>query len=290
MGVIDPRLLTGLLKMQRAYDRLLSVRASAIDQYNADKDALDARWQADLLPVMADLYWYPFRNGISEAPEDDASLRQWLKDRFRDASVVAALLALLRRYHQRAANLGGQAALDLLGINGAFNLTEEAYLHQLVERAEMLTTQGSEQSLIDTTVDDLSKALPAARQDDAGALLALGIYIATRAGQRTVLIERYERPWAVGRALDWTYAHNGLSHKMYDVNGIGCVRVCADWHGLVFTINQHSTLIPQHSGCDCIWSPVRYDGEVVGTPPVTVSVPDLPPWTPPATPWTGGTL
>lgn len=284
----DPRLTTGLRKMQRAYSGLLSTRDVAFDQYVADKEALDTRWQAELQPVLADLYWYPFRNGVSEAPEDADRLRQWLKDRLVDAATVAILLALLQRYHIQAVTLGGQTALNALGLDAVFSLTNETYLQELVDRAVMLTTQGSEVSLIDTTINDLAEALPVARASADGVLMALAAYIASRAAQRTVMIERYERPWGVANGLGWTYQHNGIAYVMYDVAGVGCPEVCAPDHGLVYPVNARGRSIPRHSGCDCIWSAVQYDGQRLGSPPVTVSVPGLQPWTAPAQVWTGG--
>lgn len=284
----DPRLVVGLRKMQRAYDGLRS--AAAIDQYNADKAALDTRWQAELSPVLQDLYWYPFRNGIGEAPDDAERLRQWLKDRLSDAAAVAILLALLTRYHLRAANLGGQTALNMLDLAGTFNLTNDAYVQTLADRATMLTSQGTEMSLIDTTIDDLATAIASIRQSAGNILVALAAFITARVAQRTVLIERNERPWGVGQGLAWTYTHNGVSHLMYDVNGVGCASTCAPDHGLVFPVSALGRQLPRHPGCDCIWSPVRYDGQSVGYPPVVVSVPGLQPWTPPATSWTGGAI
>lgn len=289
MHAVDRHLTTGLTRMQRAYDALLSERGAAIDRYNIKKTALDEEWQAELEPIMRDLYWYPFRNGLDEAPAGKRELRQWLKRKYSDdAAVIVVLLLLLQRYHRRAANLGGQTALDTLDIDAAFNLTNADYLQVMIDRAQMLVTQGSEQSLIDTTIDDLTEAVTAARKVETGILLALSAYIATRAAQRTVLIERYERPWAVNNALQWTQQNNGIRYHMYDVNGVGCVKICAEWHGRVFPLGGAPVRLPQHSGCDCIWSTVRYDGQVVGMPPVTVSVPGLPPWQPPALPWTGG--
>lgn len=279
----------GLRKMQRVYDGLRAT--AAIDQYNADKAALDTRWQAELSPVLQDLYWAPFRNGIGEAPTNEERLRQWLKDRLGAAAAVAILLALLTRYHLRAANLGGQTALNMLDLAGTFNLTNDAYLQTLADRAATLTSQGTEMSLIDTTVDDLATALPAARDSVAGVAVALALFITSRVAQRTVLIERYERPWAVARGLSWASQHNGISHLMYDKNLLACKEICEPWHGRVVTVGgANSSIIPQHPGCDCLWQPVRYDGQLLGSPPVTVSVPGLQPWQPPVTNWTGGAI
>lgn len=288
---IDSRLRAGLLKMQRGYRGLLSTRDAALDQYNADKEALDTQWQAELGPVMADLYWWPFRNGVDEAPAEEGQLRRWLEERFVDAAAVAVLLLLLQRYHRLAVNLGGQTGLNWLGLDATFSLTHEDYLQLLVDRATMLTTQATEQSLLDTTINDLAEALPAARQSETGVLLALAAYIASRAAQRTVWIERYERPWGVANGLNWAYQHNGIAYKMYDKNLLACKEICEPWHGRVVEVGgAYSTIIPQHPGCDCLWAPIRYDGQRLGNPPVTVSVPGLAPWSPPAQIWTGGAL
>lgn len=287
--VTDPRLTAGLRKMQRAYDGLRAT--AAIDQYNADKATLDARWQAELSPVLQDLYWHPFRNGINEAPTDGERLRQWLADRLSDAATVAILLALLTRYHLAAANLGGQTALNVLDLAGTFDLTNDAYLQTLADRATMLTSQGTEMSLIDTTIDDLATALPVARDSVAGVAVALALFITSRVTQRTVLIERYERPWGVANGLSWTFQRNGISYKMYDKNLLACKEVCEPWHGRVVVVNgPGSSIIPQHPGCDCLWQPIQYDGQLLGLPPVAVSVPGLQPWQPPATNWTGGAI
>ena len=270
--VTNPRLVAGLRKLNRAYDGLRAT--AAIDQYNTDKAALDARWQAELSPVLQDLYWHPFRNGINEAPTDGERLRQWLADRLSDAATVAILLALLTRYHLAAANLGGQTALNMLGLAGTFDLTNDAYLQTLADRATMLTDQGTEMSLIDTTIDDLATALPAARDSVAGSAVALATYIASRAFQRSVWIDRYERPWAVAQSLLWTFGNNGVTLLMYDINGEGCPTICAPLHGRTMPANAipAELQLPKHVGCDCIYTPV------------------LSGWTPPATNWTGGAI
>lgn len=285
----DHRLHTGLSKMLRAYDGLLTVRDAATDQYNEQKSILDAQWQAELEPVLSDLYWWPFRNGVNEAPEDEDKLRKWLQRRFEDAAIIAVLLALLQRYHIRAANLGGQYALNMLGINAVFNLTNSVYLDELAQRAELLVEQGTDISLIDTTIDDLVQAVPVARVSSAGFLAALAAYVASRTRQRTETIERTERPFAVASATEWTAQNNGIRYKMYNINVNGCKKICEPWHGQVIRVGgPNSTIIPQHPGCDCVWSPIQFDGQVLGAPPVTVSVPGLQSWQPPAQIWTGG--
>lgn len=277
-----------LLRLQTAYAALLSIRQTPHETLATLRAELDEQWQAELLPVMNDLYWHPFRNGLDEAPEDPAELESWLERHYDEAAIIAILLLLLQRYQVRAYNLGGQIALDMLGIDATFRLEDADILAALDTFAEELVTRGTEYSLLDTTIADLVEAVPRARRAEGSALLALSAFIAMRAAQRTEMIERSERPRQVAAAQDETYRRNGVAYMMYDVAGVGCVRVCAPWHGTVFAVGAQRVRIPQHPHCDCIWSPILFDGQTVGLPPVVVSVPGLTQWTPPATIWSGG--
>lgn len=272
MHTIDARLHAGLHRMLNAYDGLLSLRQSPIDKLNVANTALDAEWQAELEPVLRDLYWYPFRNGIDQAPEDVDELRSWLRERYDDATAIAVLLLLLRRYQVRALNHGGQAGLEMLSIDGTFRLTNDDYLAQLDDHATMLVTQGSEMSLIDTTIDDLTEAVPTARKGEGSTLLVLGAYIAARAALRTVLIERSERPRQVANGLNWTFQNNSVRMQMYDINGVGCPKICAPLHGRTMRVDSipFELRLPQHPGCDCVYTAIL-DG-----------------WNMPETVWTGG--
>lgn len=284
---IDWQIEKGLFDIQRGYDALISTRQTVHEKLATAKAALDEEWQAELLPVMEDLYWYPFRNGIDEAPGDEEELRAWFKRKYDDDAAIIALLLLLKRYQRRAYNLGGQIALDFLDLDATFELTNADIIDRLDAFAEELTRQGTEYSLIDTTIENLVEDLKKARLVEGSTLLALSAYIALRAQQRTVMIERSERPRQVAAAQDETYGRNGVAYKMYDVMGVGCPRVCAPWHGVVVEIGQYVVSLPQHPHCDCGWSPVLYDGQVVGSPPVIVHVTDLPPWMQPVNIWTG---
>lgn len=278
----------GLLQMRAGLAALLSTRQTAYESYSTRKARLDEEWQAELYPVMGDLYWSPFRNGLAEAPEDESALRAWLSDHYNQDVVVAALLALLMRYQRRAYNLGGQLALDLLGIDEFFNLTNGGILTDLDAFAAMLVRQSGEINLIGTTIDDLVAALQAAREGDGPALLALAEYIQNRTDVRTVLIERSERPRQVAAALATAFIRNEVGYMMYDVAGVGCPRVCAPYHGRVYrTSAWPARLIPQHPACDCIWSPVLYNGQSVGTPPVVVDLGTDYIWNRPEALWIG---
>jgi len=212
----------------------------------------------DLERPLVDLYWWPIRNGLAQAPENPEDLRDWLDRQLRNTATWAAILLLLMRYYRRTANYGGEMALRRLGIDGTFNLTDVAALAVLDDRATMLTTADSDINLIDTTVSDLATAIPAARAAGDGALMALGAYIAGRALTRAVGIATYEAPWGFNQGLGMTYRNNGIVTMMYDVNGVGCPEICAPLHGETFPANAvpaHLSL-PRHSGCDCVHSPV----------------------------------
>jgi hypothetical protein len=208
---IDTRLYTGLAKMQRALDGLLQVRAQVTP---AEIELSDA-WQAALDPVMRDLYWYPLRNGINEAPDDVDELRAWLRERYDDATAVAILLLLLQRYQVRGANVGGQMALDDLGISGTFNLTNAEYRQLLDDHAAMLTTTGTDMSLIDTTIDDLSRGIPAARESEDNTLLVLGGLITGRSLARSAAIAVTETARSVATTFTWTLLQNDVLYQEF---------------------------------------------------------------------------
>lgn len=266
---IDTRLYTGLAKMQRALDGLLQVRAQVTP---AEIELSDA-WQAALDPVMRDLYWYPLRNGINEAPDDVDELRAWLRERYDDATAVAILLLLLQRYQVRGANVGGQMALDDLGISGTFNLTNAEYRQLLDDHAAMLTTTGTDMSLIDTTIDDLSRGIPAARESEDNTLLVLGGLITGRSLARSAAIAVTETARSVATTFTWTLLQNEVLYQEFITREDRrvCPR-CGALHGVRMPVAAVPTewRIPIHTKCRCIYRPVLFG------------------WTLPAVPWLGG--
>jgi SPP1 gp7 family putative phage head morphogenesis protein len=269
MHPIDRQLYAGLLRMQRAYDALLSER----ERVTPAEIALSNQWQAELEPVLRDLYWYPLRNGIDQAPEDADELRSWLRERYDDATAVAVLLLLLQRYQVRSVNLGGTMALDMLGIDATFRLTNSEYLALLDEHATMLTTVGSDMSLIDTTIDDLARGIPAARKSDDNTLLAVGAMIAGWSLARGAAIAVTELTRMAGNGLNWAFGGNGVQWQTFVTREDRAVcKICAPLHGRRMPVNNipADLMIPQHTNCRCSY------------------LPDLTNWTQPATIWTGG--
>lgn len=263
---IDRQLYTGLTMMRRAYAALLSVR----EQVTPAEIALSDEWQAEIEPVLQDLYWWPFRNGLDQAPEDVDELRSWLRERYDDATAVAVLLLLLQRYQKRGVNLGGTMALDMLGIGATFRLTNSEYLALLDEHAETLTTVGSDMSLIDTTIDDLARGISAARKSEDNTLLTLGAMIAGWSLARSGLIAVTELTRMAGNGLTWAFGGNGVRIQEFVTRERAC-KYCSPLHGIRMPVNNIPGYlqIPIHPNCRCYYMPVL-DG-----------------WNRPSTIWTG---
>jgi len=276
MHPTDAALHDHLSRLHGTLSGLIAIEARAITMPKPSKMPLAVAMTDDLVPVLEDLYWFPFRNGIGEAPEDEEELKPWLQRQLEKAVAVAALLALLLRFHKRAVNYGGTIALELLELAGKFSLTNSEYLGLIDERATMLATPSAgsgtgDMSLIDTTVNNLAIAIPEARKSNDGVLAALGAYIAYRALTRSAAIATFEVPWGFAQGMGWTYQKNGVKRLMYDVNGEGCPLICAPLNGRTMDADNipAELSLPRHSNCDCVHSPV------------------LTGWTAPATVWKG---
>ena len=253
MHPTDAALHAHLSTMHGALSNLIAIESRAVTMPKPSKMPLAVDMADDLTPVLTDLYWFSLRNGIDSAPQDEEELKPWLQRQLEKPAAVAALLALLLRFHKRAVNYGGTIALELLELAGTFSLTNATYLAALDERATMLTTVVSEMSLIDTTVNDLAREIPAARKSNDSTLAVLGAYIAMKALSRSTGIATFEVPWGFANGLGWTYKENGVKRLMFDNNGEGCPLICAPLHGRTFPIDDipSELSLPRHPGCDC---------------------------------------
>lgn len=274
MHPIDSRLYGNLSRMQQSLSGLIEIESRAVTMPKPSKIPMVGTMADELEPVLVDLYWFSLRNGIDSAPEDEEELKPWLERQLEKAAAVAALIALLLRFYKKAVNYGGSIALETLELAGKFELTSAAYLTLLDERATMLTSPSiddDDMSLIDTTVNDLAREIPAARKSNDSTLAVLGAYIAFKALSRATAIATFEIPWGFNRGLGWTYKENGVKRLMYDVNGVGCPEICAPLHGRTMDADNIPSELnpPIHPNCDCVLSP------------------SLTGWTAPATVWKG---
>lgn len=63
----------------------------ALNEVTPEELALEAQWQAELEPVLRDLYWWPLRNGLEGLPTDEAELEDRLRhDYDRDVAMHGA--------------------------------------------------------------------------------------------------------------------------------------------------------------------------------------------------------
>lgn len=264
----DVRLYRSLARLRHALTGLLSVSTRQLEELTPAEVELDGQWQAALEPVLNDLYWWPFRNGLDDAPTNERDLRRWLKGKYNDDdAVIAALLALLLLYQRRGVNIGGRVGLDLIGVGGSFNLTNTGYLGRLERQAESLTRQGTEFSLIDTTIDDLVRGIPAARQAESNTLLTLGGMIAGWVAVRSVLIAATEGARNFARGLNWTYSRNGIAEQIFRTRAGACVRYCQPLEGARMPVNNipAGLRLPIHSNCRCFYEAVTEGWEQPAT-------------------------
>jgi len=254
----DVALYRSLAKMQRATNGLIAVNTRSLSELTPAEVHLETQWQRELEPVLTDLYWYPLRNGIDYVP--DTGLKRWLRDQLSAAVAIAALLALLRRYLIRGVNVGGKMALDLLGLNGSFYLQNRQYVDDIYSHADTLTTVGTDLSLIDTTVDHLAGAIPAAKQGEGHPLLALGASIVGWAAVRSVNIAITEESRTVAQGLNWTYGENGIERQVFRAREDACP-ICSPLDGSVMPVNDvpGELSIPVHTRCRC-WYEALTDG------------------------------
>lgn len=258
MDTTDLAVYRGLTRMRYALDGLLAVRVN-MDELTPQEVALEAQGQATLEPVLADLYWWPLRNGIDQAPEDVDELRAWLEERYKSDAAVAALLALLLLFLRRGVNVGGAIGLELLGVGGAFNLLNADYLTMIDAHTGQLTTVGGDMSLVDTTIDDLVRGIPAARAGDSNTLLTLGAMIAGWAALRSVRIAATELARSVGNGLNWVYGRNDVARQAFQTRADD--KVCAicsplDGHEMDVDDIPEELRLPKHIMCRCYYAPI----------------------------------
>ena len=261
-----------LVRYRYAINHLLALESRQLEELTPEEVRLEEQWQHDLQPVLADLYWYPLRNGIDEAPEGESELRRWLTQRLGEAAAVAALLALLNRYMVRSFNIGGALALQLMGLAGGFNLTDPAIRSELAAHAEGLVTVGTRLSLIDTTIDDLVVGIPQARESEDNTIILLAALIGGWALLRSVRIAATEQARGTGWGMQRTYGRNGVAQMTFMTRADDRVcGLCGPNHGVVVPVNRvpADMQIPLHPSCRCYWLAVTAG------------------WTPPETTWRG---
>lgn len=258
--------------MRQAVNGLIAIETRQLEELTPAEVALERQWQQALEPALRDLYWHPLRNGINEAPEGEAELRRWLREKYRDALTVAVLAVLLNRFLIRGFSLGGQLGLGVLGVGGTFQLANRGILDEIEAHTEELTTLDRPLSLIDTTVDNLVAGIPKAREDEDNTLLVLAALIGGWSLLRSVRIAATEQSRMTARGLGQVYGRNGIAQMEFQTRADDRVcEICAPHHGKIVPVNNvpAEMSIPLHTNCRCVWVAVTQG------------------WQPPANVWRG---
>lgn len=246
-----------ILRVQQAINGLLAVESRArADSISPAEVSLETAWQKALEPALDDLYWQPFSNGLSSAPDDPEELTAWLRRRLRSGAAITALRDLLDRYSVRGVNIGGKIALDHMEVGGTFRLEDRDYLAEIAAHSETLTTLDSEMSLINTTVDDLVRGIPQARADEDNTLKVMAALIGGWSLSRSAAISVTETSRTVAMGLVWAYLRNDVRTIEFFTIGdeLTCV-ICGPLDGLVVPVNRipARATIPRHPYCRCRW-------------------------------------
>jgi len=253
----DAAFAAGLTRLHSALSALLAVEVRQLDELTPEEIALETQWIAELDPVLTDLYWWPLRNGVQEAPEDEDSLKEWLLAAFLLGG-TSTLRNLLSRNQRRGANIGGRVGLELMGIGGGFSLQNRDYLDIIDAHAAQLTTPGGDMSLIDTTINHLTVGIPLARANEGNTVQMLQRMIAGWVAVRAVNITVTELSRSFARGLNWVYRRNNVAQQIFQTRQDDRVcRLCLPLHGRIMPVNNIplELLVPIHAGCRCGYVP-----------------------------------
>jgi SPP1 gp7 family putative phage head morphogenesis protein len=173
--------------------------------------------------------------------------------------------------------LGGRLALQTLGGPDYFTLADAEILALVERHVQNLIAIDADVSLIQTTINGLSRAIwreaQAGLYDPAALASIIVAYVPGISASRAVLIAETEGNRALNAGLLWTYARNGVREVVFTTRGddVVCTQ-CSPYSGNRYMLSDipAAAMLPLHPRCRCIWLAV------------------LEGWTPPLEWWTGG--
>lgn len=236
----------------------------------------EAAWSEDITADLADLYREPLKEP-DRLPATEVLLLAYLLNYYRDPIVTASLQNTLAVGIVGGIALGGQAALEMLGLPGRFSLSNRQLLTQADAWATALVNPSSAVSLTNTTANELTAQIMTLRIDGlSGGELAAAMsqWIDGRSVVRAGNIAQNETVRADRTGLVETYQRNDIVEVVFrtrgdqQVDGGNPQGPCAIKANLTYPINA-APQIPIHFGCRC-WYEAVTDG-----------------WEKPTTVWTG---
>ena len=178
----------------------------------------------------------------------------------------AAIADVLLPYLVAAYEIGGQMALDELGLPFVFNLTDIPTRSQLRSRAESLASADGDVSLAQTSASEIGGAFVRFRDAAAAAggnfsVAAIGAllvdYIGNRAQVRAAAIAPNESVWASSRGAAAAFVRNGVQRLEYecepDVEERCTTQTCTPHCGRQFSAENPPAWasLPKHPRCRC---------------------------------------
>lgn len=260
------RMLDAMLNWHRsltAVSPLAGTRQFGSGGQTASELALAASFSQALQEPLRRLYQWPFRNGVDAVPDttDRAELEAWLREQYEDEESGRLLRIVLAVYLVRAFALGGQFALEAMGILGLFVLSNRLLLDSIAGFANDLVDLGGEMSLTNTTAVELAAEIE--RQRVSGVELALGLFITGRVLARARLIAGNEMVRLSRLGLAHTFWRNGVQRVRFrtapELSATGPCPICRPLDGNVYRLRNgrvDGPDIPVHVLCVCYYDPV----------------------------------
>lgn len=260
------RMLDAMLNWHRsltAVSPLAGTRQFGSGGQTAAELALAASFSQALQEPLRRLYQWPFRNGVDAVPDttDRAELEAWLREQYEDEESGRLLRIVLAVYLVRAFALGGQFALEAMGILGLFVLSNRLLLDSIAGFANDLVDLGGEMSLTNTTAVELAAEIE--RQRVSGVELALGLFITGRVLARARLIAGNEMVRLSRLGLAHTFWRNGVQRVRFrtapELSATGPCPICRPLDGNVYRLRNgrvDGPDIPVHVLCVCYYDPV----------------------------------
>lgn len=252
---------------------------------------LEGQWGRDLRPALAEMYRRPITDGIARMVEQGRNeiVRSVLAFYEERDDVISPMRNALGRYARRGFNLGGQMGLDVLGLEGWFELSDEHIEGALDEHVGRLVNlrRQAQLSVAVTTAEEIGRAVEKQRENGLSAvemLPALSAWVLGRTVIRSANIAATESVRMTRWGMVWAFAGNGIGGVRHECaldveqrcNG-QCPPLCGVEYELRGVFNPMGGIpsggrIPLHSRCRCWYSPLT-DG-----------------WVKPALIWTGFAL
>lgn len=253
--------------LHQAAPRLVIGRGLEDDQQSPREASLEAAFAADVEQALLAFYALPLSADWSNRIDDSVDeIIEWLLDIYGQASVARAAFAdIINRFGVAAFNLGGQMALNFLGLLASFNLTNREQLDLIRERSNELTGADGDQSVIITTANEIARQVVKAREaaPDASAaaiVQGLGTWAASRSVIRSIVIAENESVLQSRVGVIWASIKNGSRDFIYicepDVEEKCTTGVCIPWCGRDFRASLTGSIprwakLPKHPHCRC---------------------------------------